>query len=336
MKILKIIGIIVLAIVAIGVVIGLVTPKDYNLNRSTVINAPADVIFKNISRYENFKKWSPWEHLDSNIVTSIEGTEGTVGSKYSWKGNDKVGEGSMELTKVEEGKSIEQKLEFLKPFKSSSTTYTNLEAAEGGTKVTWGMKGESSFVTRIFMTLMGGMDKAVGGDYERGLANLKTLCESSSATTSAYDVTEVDWAEKNCLAVREVVKFQDMGAFFGKNLPAMDEAIKKAGAKAGIAIGVYYKFNEEAMNADMAAAVPYEGAKVLAKGFSNLNLPAGKAYMINYFGDYGKMKPAYDAMRAKLKELAKEDALVVEEYISDPMTEKDTAKWETKIYFFPK
>lgn len=76
-------------------------------------------------------------------------------------------------------------------------------------------------------------------------------------------------------------------------------------------------------------------AKVLAKGYSNLNLPDSKAYLINYFGDYQKMKPAYEAMNEKLKTLGRENPdMVVEEYVSDPMTEKDTAKWNTKIYFF--
>ncbi len=180
MKILKIVGIVLAVILAALTIIGLVAPKDYNIHRETVINAPAETVFKNVTTYENFKKWSPWQNLDSNITTTIEGTDGTVGSKYSWKGNDKVGEGSMTVLKIEENKSIEQALEFLKPFKSSTTTYMNLEPADGGTKVTWGMKGESGFIVRIMMTLMGGMDKAVGKDYENGLANLKKLSETAA------------------------------------------------------------------------------------------------------------------------------------------------------------
>lgn len=179
MKVLKIAGIVLAAIVAIAVVIGLVAPKNYDLKREAVIHAPADVIFKNVSHYSEFPKWSPWQELDPNIKTSIEGTDGTLGAKYSWTGNDEAGAGSMTITKLEEGKSVEQALEFLKPFKSSATTYIYIEETEGGQKVTWGMKGESAFVARIFMTLMGGMDKAVGSDYEKGLAKLKTLCESA-------------------------------------------------------------------------------------------------------------------------------------------------------------
>ena len=39
-------------------------------------------------------------------------------------------------------------------------------------------------------------------------------------------------------------------------------------------------------------------------------------------------------MNTKLKQLGKEKPdLLIEEYVTDPATEKDTAKWNTKIYF---
>ncbi len=180
MKVLRILGIVLVAIVVAGLIIGLTAPKSYDIKRETVINAPAEVIFKTVSNYSEFPKWSPWLELDPNMKTTIEGTDGTFGAKYRWSGNDEAGTGSMTITKLEDGKSVEQALEFLKPFKSSATTYINIETTEGGQKVSWGMKGESAFVARVFMTLMGGMDKAVGPDYEKGLAKLKALCESAS------------------------------------------------------------------------------------------------------------------------------------------------------------
>ena len=42
-------------------------------------------------------------------------------------------------------------------------------------------------------------------------------------------------------------------------------------------------------------------------------------------------------MGVKLKALGREKPeMVIEEYITDPSTEKDTSKWLTKIYFFVK
>ncbi len=305
--------------------------KNYDVKRETNINAPVGTVFKIISHHSEFAKWSPWRHLDPDMVITMEGTDGTVGAKYSWKGNDKAGEGSMTFTKIEDGKAIEQDLHFIKPFESSSQVYMTTEATDSGTHVVWGMRGESGLMERVFMAFMGGMDGAVGKDYEQGLANLKKLCES----LPVYEVKDAEWTSKTCLSKRQVVEFKDFGKFFGDNLPKMYEAISKAGAKPGIPLGVYYAYNEEAMNADLAAAVPFEGAKVSSKNYPVLNLPAAKCYTIDYWGDYEKMGPAYEAMTAKLKTMGREHPdMVIEEYITDPMNEKDTAKWNTKIYFF--
>lgn len=330
MKILKIIGIIIAVLVVLVLVAGIIAPKKFDISRSVVVNAPAETVFKNCSHFSAFNQWNPWSKLDSTMVVTEEGTDGTVGAKHSWKGNNKVGAGSMTITKVEPNARVEWALDFLEPFEAHNQAYMNMESVEGGQKLTWGMKGAMPYPMNAMMLFMN-MDKEGGKDYEEGLANLKAMCEA----TPTYEITETDWAEKNCLAIRQVVGFADMPKFFGEHYSKMYEAIAKAGAKPTIPLGVYYKYDEKAMNADVAAAIPFEGKKVLAKGYSNLNLPDSKAYLINYFGDYQKMKPAYEAMNEKLKTLGRENPdMVVEEYVSDPMTEKDTAKWNTKIYFF--
>ena len=335
MKILKIIGIIIVAIVALVLVAGLLAPKDFNVNRSITINASPETVFRNISTFEQFNKWNPWNKLDSNQVVTQEGTDGTVGAKRSWKGNSKVGEGSMTLTKAEPNKSAEYALDFLKPFKTHNIGYMDIETAEGGQKVTWGMKGSMPYPMNALLLVMN-IDKEGGKDFEEGLASLKTLSES--APTSAYQIKEVDWTAKNCLSVRKVVGFVDMPKFFGTHYPKMAEAIGKGGAKPGIPLAVFYRYDEKAMNADVAAAIPYEGKKIISKEYAVLNLPATKANLIDYFGDYNGMKPAYDEMTVFLKKNFNRENpdMVVEEYVSDPMSEKDTAKWETKIYFFVK
>lgn len=336
MKALKITGIVLAVIIAILVVIGLTRPKTYNVHREIVINAPATAVYTTVSHFENFAKWSPWQHLDPNMKVTLDGTDGTVGAKYSWVGNDKAGSGAMTITKLEQDKTVEQDLHFLKPFESHASTYMNLEPAEGGTKITWGMKGDMNFMSNVFMFFMGGMDKVIGKDYDTGLANLKKLVEETATAAPAYEVKETDWAEKKLLATkRQTVKYQQMGSFFETNFTAMGKAIGAAGAKAGAPMGLYYKYDETTMTADMAAAIPVEGKSVQAIGFDNLTLPAGKAYVVDYYGDYSKMKPAYDALHAKAKQLGIEKTdLFVEEYVTDPMAEKDTAKWYTRVYFF--
>jgi hypothetical protein len=66
---------------------------------------------------------------------------------------------------------------FLKPFKSTSTSAFTLAPVGTGTEVTWSMTGTSSGLTAAFMKVFN-MEKAIGKDFERGLASLKQVAES--------------------------------------------------------------------------------------------------------------------------------------------------------------
>ena len=49
-----------------------------------------------------------------------------------------------------------------------------------GTRLTWTMKGKNDFQAKLF-SLFVNLDRLIGGDFERGLANLKALVEEKSA-----------------------------------------------------------------------------------------------------------------------------------------------------------
>ena len=107
------------------------------------------------------------------------GTDGEVGAISYWKGNKDVGEGEQEITKIVDGERVEGELRFLKPFKSTSDCYLNVEEVSAGkTKVTWGFSGKNKFPISIMMLFMN-MDKAVGKDFEEGLQDLKSILENT-------------------------------------------------------------------------------------------------------------------------------------------------------------
>lgn len=336
MKALKIIGIIVAVLIAIVVVLGLVAPKDIDVSRSTVINAPEETVFHNMSTFEGFNKWNPWSKKDPGMVVKDSGVDGSVGATHYWKGNKDVGEGTMTLLKVEPNKSIEYDLYFA-DMDDHNTGYMTMEPAGEGHKVTWGFRGHMDFPWNAMGMVMN-FDKAIGKDFDEGLANLKALCESAPAPTAKYEVRDADFAERNTLSIRKTVAFQDLSNFFGTHYPKMYEAVTKGGGKPGTPIAVYYMYDEKGGKTDVAAALPYEGGKVTSREYAALNLPASKAYTIDYYGPYNdQMKEPYAAMDAKLKELGTDHPeMVVEEYVTDPMTEKDSTKWYTRIYFFTK
>lgn len=83
----------------------------------------------------------------------------------------------MEIIGAQPPSDLTIKLAFLKPFKSASTVTFTLRSVGDTTRVTWTTTGPKTFMTRftgIFMS----MDKVLGPDFEKGLAQLEALVES--------------------------------------------------------------------------------------------------------------------------------------------------------------
>jgi hypothetical protein len=67
-------------------------------------------------------------------------------------------------------------LQFIKPMTANNTTEFLFRPEGGGTAVTWTMSGKHNFMGKAFSLLMN-IDRMVGGQFEQGLANLKSLVE---------------------------------------------------------------------------------------------------------------------------------------------------------------
>lgn len=148
----------------------------YTVERTTTIDAPADKVYAQIVDFHNWRNWSPWDDLDPDMQRSYSGADSGVGAGYSWTGNRKAGEGQMKITEAVEPSSVQIAVEFLKPFKSSSTTTFNLKPQGDATQVTWTMTGPKTLMTRV-IGVFRSMDKMVGPDFEKGLAQLKGTAE---------------------------------------------------------------------------------------------------------------------------------------------------------------
>lgn len=168
---------IIIVLLAIIIVLAIIAPKSYNVNRSIVISRPRSEVFDYLKYLKNMDYWSPWAKKDPNMEKKFTGTDGEVGAISYWNGNKDVGEGEQEITAIVPGERIDGELRFLKPWKSQSDCYLIMEDANGNnTKVTWGFKGKNKFPMSIMMLFMN-MDKMVGKDFEEGLSNLKANLE---------------------------------------------------------------------------------------------------------------------------------------------------------------
>ncbi|HEX5024867.1 MAG TPA: SRPBCC family protein [Agriterribacter sp.] len=176
-KALKIIGVIVLLIIAFVLIAGLFVSKAYHLEKDITINAPREKVWRHVSSLREMEKWNPWREKDPNIKADFEGQDGTVGSVYKWSGNKDVGSGSQTITKLEQPDRVETHLHFIEPFEGEADAFTRVEDTGNGTKVTWGFDTRYAYPMNT-MLLFIDMDEMMGKDYNNGLAKLKTLCEA--------------------------------------------------------------------------------------------------------------------------------------------------------------
>jgi hypothetical protein len=174
----KRIALALVVLVAILVVVVATRPSTYRVERSARAAAPADAVYAQVADFHRWAAWSPWEKLDPGMKRTFEGPALGEGARYSWSGNDKVGEGRMTITSARPGEEVGIRLEFLKPWASTNATTFRLAPDGGGTKVTWSMEGHNDFLGKA-ATLFMGMDKMIGADFERGLAQLAAAAEAA-------------------------------------------------------------------------------------------------------------------------------------------------------------
>jgi len=176
--------VVVAALIAVLLATVATRPAGYEVERSATVAAPPEVVYGQVSDFGRWAEWSPWAKLDPSMKTTLSGTPASVGHGYAWTGNDKVGQGRMTITEAAPGSRVAIKLEFLKPFASTSPTTFTLAPDGAGTRVTWKMTGTNDFMGKAFSLFMD-FEKMIGGDFDKGLAQLKAVSETAARQAAA-------------------------------------------------------------------------------------------------------------------------------------------------------
>jgi len=166
------------ALIVVFLIIVSLQPPTFRVTRSALISAPAAAVFAQMNDFHKWEDWSPWAKLDPAMQQTYEGASAGAGAIYTWAGSSKVGEGKMTLLESRSHDLIRINLEFLKPVASACLMEFTFKPEASGTAVTWEMTGTNNFVGKAFSLFMN-MDKMVGGDFEKGLAQIKSIAETA-------------------------------------------------------------------------------------------------------------------------------------------------------------
>ncbi len=337
MKTMRLLFFFILAVIVVTAALSFLLPVSQKIERSEVINAPAKTIYQQLVKLENFNKFSVWAQQDSSAVYTINGTDGTVGAYSSWTGSPEIsGEGKIEITALEQDRKVEHKLHFTQPKKGNASSVFILNENNGLTTVTWSFEMATPRPWNIF-NLFYSLDKQMGKDFEQGLATLKSSIEQLAGTTgnNNYEVLTMDFPSTTFAVIRQQVKWNDIHSFQTQHLPIIRSETMKANASPGTASCLFYNWDEKNQLTDMAAALPVKKGSQLNNSLINTeNIPAGKAVYVNHYGSYEKAINAFGSIYAYLdKHKLKQKFPIIQQYITGPSSEKDTAKWLTKIVF---
>jgi effector-binding domain-containing protein len=338
-----IIGLVVLIVVVVGV--AFVLPQNVHVERSTVIGASPDEVFAVVNDLTRAKDWGPWYKRDPDMELSLEGPPQGVGAKIKWKSATQ-GEGSQEIIESEPFSSVKTKLDF--GGEGAAEASFKFEAAEGGTKVTWGF--DSDVGMNPVMRYMGLMfDTWIGKDYEEGLANLKALVEGQAqaatntalatpgsatppdipmaATADPSKGPEVEEVEaRPVVLTRAGAKASDgaaisvaLGEAYQKLLNfAQTNGLDISGAPLAITIS-HSAEGDWVFDAAMPLAETPWPAPDGADGVKVGKTYAGKVVKLTHKGPYNSLAPSYARIHAYAKENGLTEKTVSwEEYVSDP------------------
>lgn len=174
----------ILGAVAVLVIVLLIViatrPGIYQVTRTGKVSAPPAAAFEEVNDFHRWSAWSPWEKIDPNLQRTFEGPSSGKGAIYRWQGNKQVGAGNMTITESRPGELVRIRLEFIKPFAALCDTQFAFKPEGNDTAVVWTMNGTNNFMAKA-MCLFMNMDKMIGKDFEKGLAQLKAVVEGQKA-----------------------------------------------------------------------------------------------------------------------------------------------------------
>ena len=168
----------IVLLVAVFIVIMMMQPSNYHVERTARINAPAEIVWTQISDFEHWKAWNPWQKLDPEQRITISGDAGTVGHSSHWAGEN-TGKGTMTISEATEPSRLVINLDFDEPMESQAQTTLDVDPQGDAVDVTWSIDGANDFMGKFFGLVMG-MEDMIGSAYESGLADLKLIAEENA------------------------------------------------------------------------------------------------------------------------------------------------------------
>jgi len=336
MKALKLLGFLILIIVIGGAIYFGAKDGKYDIQDSRVIQAPTGLIFNTVNDYTTWEHWDPWKKEDATMVFEYPEKTSGVGGSYSWTGA--VG-GSMKTTGLEKNKSIDQDRTLYTPAgERNPKVYWTFEPSEdGGTKVTWGMRGEHTLMDKMYYTFSDNdFDAQMHEMNTNGFDGMEILLKEKMNTYEVSAPKITAYGGGYYVYITSSTTPANMQPTMTQSYGALTTFLQQNQlAKTGMPFTIY---NEFASNGGviMSNALPIKN-KVTVTGETNILCDyqePTKAVLTILKGNYTHLDKAWEAARQYVADqgLIESTQKPFEIYTNDPGNFPNPADWTTEIY----
>jgi len=300
------------------------------ISKSIKICKDIQEVFSVVNDFKQWVHWSPW--LMSEPDCKLQYSED--GSSYNWDGKI-IGAGSMAKTGSSGMSKLHMKLEFVKPWKSTSTVSFEFSELEAGTKVTWTMIGSLPF---FLFFISKKMEAGIGMDYERGLKMLKDYCEIGEVKSQLVFIGNKQFIGKNSVAIRRNSTIAEIGKDMDRDIRALENLV---GAnhlvKSDVPFSVYEKWDMVKQDITYVIGQPVEelSKDLLKQEFFEYRIPDCEIFEIEHTGPFDHLGNAWSAgyMRVQAKTIQNNKSIMPFERYCKFSEGMDKNEYVTKVCF---
>lgn len=340
MKILKYLFFLLL-IAAIGIVVFAATKNGkFQIEESKLINAPSEVIFKNVNNLRNWETWSPWKEKDPDMVLRYAKNTTGKGASYSWT-SATLGNGKMTTTSVIPNHEIVQEITIDTPFgESKSNVYWTFEEQDSGeTKVSWGITGEQALFEKVYFLFQNEtLEEGIVPMYKKGLENLKRVIDTEVAKYNINVDGITDYGGGYYMYITASVQQSAIAQKMAEMFPVVTNYMSANEIPiSGMPLTVYKEMNNDLGTAIISTGIPVAERVIVPWNNDVLcgRLPNGKVLKTTLNGNYANLGEAW----AKAYEYMGQNGIeatwnseAFEVYVTDPEVVKNPAEWITHLY----
>lgn len=310
----------------IGIIItGLFLPTEMKVASSVEINAKPEIIFPQISTFSNWENWSPW-YNDSTMQVRIIKDSGMEG-ELEWS-SEKYGDCNVLFTHKEENASLAANFDF--GTNSTSTSVWFIEPVDGSTLVNWTFSSNQLYLWEKYFALF--YKTAIKNLLSEGLQELKIKSEELKFSRVG-EIKIVEQEELPTVIMIDTVPANRVN----DRLAEMDAYLlrffdRREMQPAGDAFHIRYGAVNDTLE-HVALGYPLPERTWVWRTLRYFPISEGKKVVASHFGSYPTNK-THKAIREYIAERNLQiDGQHWEVELFDPMVDKDSTLWETKVYY---